>query len=38
MLGLPAAPITVDGEQDVSHYITIRGVYGREMFETVVRR
>jgi threonine 3-dehydrogenase len=34
MLGLPAAPITVDWAKVVSHMITIRGVYGREMFET----
>jgi len=34
MLGLPSAPITVDWAKVVSHMITIRGVYGREMFET----
>ena len=34
MLGLPAAPISVDWAKVVSHMITIRGVYGREMFET----
>ena len=34
MLGLPAAPISVDWAKVVTHMITIRGVYGREMFET----
>jgi threonine 3-dehydrogenase len=34
VLGLPAAPITVDWAKVVTHMITIRGVYGREMFET----
>ena len=34
MLGLPVAPFTVDWAKVVSHMITIRGVYGREMFET----
>ena len=34
MLGLPAAPITVDWGKIVTHMITLKGVYGREMFET----
>lgn len=34
MLGLPAAPITIDWAKVVSHMITIKGIYGREMFET----
>jgi threonine 3-dehydrogenase len=34
MLGLPASPISVDWAKIVTHMITIRGVYGREMFET----
>jgi threonine 3-dehydrogenase len=34
MLGLPASPISLDWAKIVTHMITIRGVYGREMFET----
>ncbi len=34
MLGLPSAPITVDWAKVVSHMLTIKGIYGREMFET----
>jgi threonine 3-dehydrogenase len=34
MLGLPGAPIEIDWAKVVSHMITIKGVYGREMYET----
>ncbi len=34
MLGLPAQPIEIDWGKVVTHMITIKGVYGREMFET----
>jgi threonine 3-dehydrogenase len=34
MLGLPSAPISVDWARVVTHMLTIRGIYGREMFET----
>jgi threonine 3-dehydrogenase len=34
ILGLPSQPITVDWAKVVSHMITIKGIYGREMFET----
>jgi threonine 3-dehydrogenase len=34
MLGLPAAPIEIDWSKIVTHMITIKGIYGREMFET----
>jgi threonine 3-dehydrogenase len=34
VLGLPSTPIQVDWAKVVSHMITIRGIYGREMFET----
>jgi len=34
MLGLPATPIPVDFSQIVLKAITLKGVYGREMFET----
>ena len=34
MLGLPSAPIEIEWARVVSHMITIKGIYGREMFET----
>jgi threonine 3-dehydrogenase len=34
MLGLPAQPIELDWGRVVTHMITIKGIYGREMFET----
>ena len=34
MLGLPAQPIEIDWGKVVTHMITIKGIYGREMFET----
>ena len=34
MLGLPAQPIELDWGKVVTHMITIKGIYGREMFET----
>ncbi len=34
MLGLPTRPIEVDWSRVVTHMITIKGIYGREMFET----
>ena len=34
MLGLPSQPIEIDWGKLVSHMITIKGIYGREMFET----
>jgi threonine 3-dehydrogenase len=34
MLGLPSESIDIDWAKVVTHMITIRGVYGREMFET----
>ena len=36
MLGLPTEPIDVDWAKIVSHMITIKGIYGREMFESWV--
>ena len=36
MLGLPTEPINVDWAKIVSHMITIKGIYGREMFESWV--
>ena len=34
MLGLPSQPIEIDWGKVVTHMITIKGIYGREMFET----
>jgi threonine 3-dehydrogenase len=34
LLGLPSRPITIDWVKVVTHMITIKGIYGREMFET----
>jgi threonine 3-dehydrogenase len=34
MLGLPSTPIEIDWAKVVSHMITIKGIYGREMYET----
>jgi threonine 3-dehydrogenase len=34
LLGLPSQPITIDWAKVVTHMITIKGIYGREMFET----
>lgn len=34
MLGLPSAPIDVDWAKLVTHMLTIKGIYGREMYES----
>jgi threonine 3-dehydrogenase len=34
MLGLPSQPIEIDWARVVTHMITIKGIYGREMYET----
>lgn len=34
MLGLPNRPIELDWARVVTHMITLKGIYGREMFET----
>jgi threonine 3-dehydrogenase len=34
MLGLPGKPFPVDWSKIVLHMLTIKGIYGREMFET----
>jgi threonine 3-dehydrogenase len=34
LLGLPAAPIPIDWGKVVTHMLTLKGIYGREMFET----
>lgn len=34
LLGLPSAPFAVDWSRVVTRMLTLRGVYGREMFET----
>ena len=34
MLGLPSQPIEIEWAKVVTHMITIKGIYGREMYET----
>ena len=34
LLGLPKGPYPIDWGQVITHMITLRGIYGREMFET----
>ena len=34
MLGLPAKPIDIDWARVVTHMLTVKGIYGREMYET----
>jgi threonine 3-dehydrogenase len=34
MLGIPSAPIAIDWNKVVFNMITIKGIYGREMYET----
>ncbi|QAY74837.1 L-threonine 3-dehydrogenase [Agromyces protaetiae] len=34
MLGLPSEPYAIDWGKVVTHMLTLKGVYGREMFET----
>lgn len=34
LLGLPSQPVSIDWSKVISHMITLKGIYGREMFET----
>jgi threonine 3-dehydrogenase len=34
MLGLPSQDITIDWGKVVTHMLTLKGIYGREMYET----
>jgi threonine 3-dehydrogenase len=34
MLGLPSSSIDIDWGKVVTHMLTLKGIYGREMFET----
>jgi threonine 3-dehydrogenase len=34
MLGIPSEPIAIDWNRVIFHQLTLRGIYGREMFET----
>lgn len=34
MLGLPSAPFEIDWGKVITHMITLKGIYGREMYET----
>ena len=34
MLGIPAKPMTIDWRSVIFNMLTIKGIYGREMYET----
>jgi threonine 3-dehydrogenase len=34
MLGIPPAPVAIDWSQVIFNMLTIKGIYGREMYET----
>jgi threonine 3-dehydrogenase len=34
LLGLPKGPYAVDWSRVITHMVTLKGIYGREMFET----
>jgi len=34
MLGIPSAPLSIDWNQIIFKGLTLKGIYGREMFET----
>jgi threonine 3-dehydrogenase len=34
ILGLPAQPFAIDWGKVVTHMLTLKGIYGREMYET----
>ena len=34
MLGIPSEQMAIDGDQVVFNMLTIKGIYGREMYET----
>ena len=34
MLGIPAKPMTIDWRAVIFNMLTIKGIYGREMYET----
>ena len=34
MLGLPKSPYPIDWGKVITHMLTVKGIYGREMFET----
>jgi len=34
MLGIPASPISINWKHVIFNMLTIKGIYGREMFET----
>ena len=34
LLGLPSEPFAIDWGKVVTHMLTMKGIYGREMFET----
>ena len=34
MLGLPSEPFMIDGGKVITHMLTLKGIYGREMYDT----
>ena len=34
VLGIPSKPLTIDGRKLIFNGITLKGIYGREMYET----
>jgi len=34
LLGLPSDPFTIDAAKVITHMLTLKGIYGREMFDT----
>jgi threonine 3-dehydrogenase len=34
MLGLPSDPFMIDGAKVITHMLTLKGIYGREMYDT----
>ncbi|NLJ53717.1 MAG: zinc-binding dehydrogenase, partial [Intrasporangiaceae bacterium] len=34
LLGLPTEPLPIDGVKVITHMLTLKGIYGREMYDT----
>ena len=34
LLGLPSEPFAIDGAKVITHMLTLKGIYGREMYDT----
>ena len=37
MLGLPSGPFEIDGAKVITHMLTLKGIYGREMYDKYYR-